>query len=73
MRRTISLDGDWERRDFLDEAWRWSDALTFYGAVDNLNNEAPPTIASTGGGNLPNTQAYDGLGRVFRIGVRLTH
>lgn len=27
MRRTISLDGAWERRDFLDEAWRWSDAL----------------------------------------------
>lgn len=27
MRRTISLDGDWERRDFLDEGWRWSDAL----------------------------------------------
>lgn len=27
MRRTIPLDGEWERRDFLDEAWRWSDAL----------------------------------------------
>ena len=68
-------DNDIAARTYLDlrASWRWSEALTFYGAVDNLNNEAPPTIASTGGGNLPNTQAYDGLGRVFRIGVRLVH
>ena len=26
MRRTIGLDGEWQRRD-PDEAWRWSDAL----------------------------------------------
>jgi hypothetical protein len=33
VRHTISLDG-WERRDFLEEAWRWSDALR--GASDRL-------------------------------------
>lgn len=68
-------DNDIAARFYLDlrASWRWSEQLTVYGAIDNLNNAAPPTIASTGGGNTPNTQAYDGLGRVFRLGVRFSH
>lgn len=48
MRRTVSLDGDWERRDFLDEAWRWSDALR--GADDAGSVHGPPVQAGMSAG-----------------------
>jgi beta-mannosidase len=47
VRRTISLDGDWERRDFLDEAWRWSDALR---PSDAGSDDGPPVQAGVSGG-----------------------
>jgi beta-mannosidase len=48
MRRTIALDGEWERRDFLDEAWRWSDALA--GANDVAAGDGPPAKAGISSG-----------------------
>jgi beta-mannosidase len=48
VRRTISLDGDWERRDFLDEAWRWSDALRDTG--DAGSESGPPARAGISAG-----------------------
>jgi hypothetical protein len=49
MRRTISLDGEWERRDFLDEAWRWSDALR-PSARDGTADGGPPVQAGVSAG-----------------------
>jgi beta-mannosidase len=51
VRRTVSLDGDWERRDFLDEAWRWSDALR--GTLDGASSEGPPVHAGMSAGWRP--------------------
>jgi beta-mannosidase len=51
VRRTVSLDGDWERRDFLDEAWRWSDALR--GTLDGASSEGPPVQAGMSAGWRP--------------------
>jgi beta-mannosidase len=51
VRRTISLDGDWERRDFLDEAWRWSDALRDAG--DAGSELGPPARAGVSAGWRP--------------------
>ena len=51
MRRTISLDGPWERRDFLDEAWRWSDALR--GSEDGSSPDGPPVQAGVSAGWRP--------------------
>ncbi len=55
----------------LRASWRWNEALQFYAAMDNAGNVAPPIIATTGGGNMPNTGVYDVLGRTIRFGVRL--
>ncbi len=54
----------------LRGAWRWSDALLFYAAMDNAGGVSPPIVATTGGGNTPNAAIYDTLGRTLRIGVR---
>jgi outer membrane receptor protein involved in Fe transport len=43
--------------------------IRLYAAIDNLFDEAPPAIPSTGGNNGTNQQIYDALGRAFRIGV----
>ena len=50
MRRTVVLDGDWERRDFLDEAWRWSDALR---RTEDSATDGPPAQAGISGGWRP--------------------
>ena len=47
IRHTLSLDGDWERRDFLDEAWRWSDALRH---TDEGSVGGPPVQAGVSAG-----------------------
>ena len=48
MRQTISLDGDWDRRDFLDEAWRWSDALR--RSAGDAEADGPPVHAAVPAG-----------------------
>jgi hypothetical protein len=50
MRRRMSLDGDWERRDFLDEAWRWSDALR---STERPPADGPPIQAHASAGWRP--------------------
>lgn len=50
MRRTMPLDGEWERRDFLDEAWRWSDALR---RSDASTADGPPAKAGMSAGWRP--------------------
>ena len=44
------LDGDWERRDFLDEAWRWSDALR---RTDHGSTAGPPVQSGVSAGWRP--------------------
>ena len=51
-------------------AYRWSDNIQFYAAMDNLGDVAPPVIPTTGGGSAPNSGVYDVLGRTVRFGVR---
>jgi beta-mannosidase len=47
MRQTLVLDGEWERRDFIDEAWRWSDALR---RADDVAADGPPAQAGVSAG-----------------------
>jgi iron complex outermembrane receptor protein len=53
----------------LRASYRVRDNIQLYAAIDNLANEAPPAIPSTGGNNGTNQQIYDALGRAIRIGV----
>ena len=56
----------------LRASWRWTDNVQFYGAMDNVGDVSPPIVATTSGGNLPNSGVYDVLGRTCRIGVRVS-
>lgn len=66
MRRTISLDGDWERRDFLDEAWRWSDALRADEATTPQGG--PPAKPSVSAGWRPGRVPGSTLDDAWRAG-----
>jgi len=57
----------------LRASYRWTENVQFYGAMDNLADVSPPAVATTAGGNLPNSGVYDVLGRTFRIGVRVNN
>ena len=57
----------------LRASYRWTDAVQFYVTMDNVADTSPPIIATTSGGNQPNTGVYDALGRAFRIGVRVSN
>jgi outer membrane receptor protein involved in Fe transport len=57
----------------LRASWQFDEMLSFYGAIDNLADTDPPAVPSTGGGNGTNQMIYDILGRVVRIGVRVSH
>jgi outer membrane receptor protein involved in Fe transport len=57
----------------LRASYRWTDTVQFYGAMDNVADVSPPIVATTSGGNLPNSGVYDVLGRTFRIGVRVSN
>jgi outer membrane receptor protein involved in Fe transport len=58
-------------------SYNWTDEVQMYGAVDNVFDTAPPNIPNSLGGNSGaqnyNLQIYDGLGRQFRVGVRLNY
>jgi iron complex outermembrane receptor protein len=49
------------------------DHFQIYGAIDNMLDKSPPLIPSTTGNTNTNTQVYDGLGRVLRVGVRVSY
>ena len=53
----------------LRASYQVRETIRLYAAIDNLFDEAPPAIPSTGGNNGTNQQIYDALGRAFRIGV----
>ncbi|HET7084748.1 MAG TPA: TonB-dependent receptor [Rhizomicrobium sp.] len=55
-------------------SYRLNDRIQFFGAIDNAFNTPPPWIATTGGinnGSGPALTRYDGVGRSFRVGIRL--
>jgi hypothetical protein len=41
--------------------------------VDNITNTPPPNIPSTLGGGGTNALVYDAIGRVLRMGVRVSY
>jgi outer membrane receptor for ferrienterochelin and colicin len=55
-------------------SYKVTDTVQVFGAIDNFFDTAPPWIATTGGINngsgVPLTR-YDGVGRTFRVGVRI--
>lgn len=56
----------------LRASYRWTENFQIYGAIDNLLDQAPPAIPSTGGNNGTNQMVYDAIGRAVRVGVRVT-
>ena len=56
----------------LRGSYRIDEHFQIYGAIDNVNNAAPPAIPSTGGGNGTNQMVYDAIGRAVRVGVRVS-
>ena len=67
MRRTISLDGTWQRNDFLDEAWRWSDALR-PSASDEAAAGGPPIKAGVSAGWRPGQVPGSTIDDAWRMG-----
>jgi beta-mannosidase len=66
LRRTIDLDGEWERRDFIDEAWRWSDALR--GSADSSADDGPPVKAGLSSGWRPARVPGSAIDDAWRAG-----
>ena len=66
MRQTTDLDGAWERRDFIDEAWRWSDALR--GSADSSADEGPPVKAGLSSGWRPARVPGSAIDDAWRAG-----
>jgi iron complex outermembrane recepter protein len=56
----------------LRGSYQWNDHVQFYGTINNANNAPPPLIPSAVGGLGTNTQIYDGIGRLYSAGVRIT-
>ena len=54
-------------------SYKWNDHLQFYTAVNNVNDAPPPLTPTAVGGAGTNTQLYDGLGRVYQVGVRVNY
>ena len=65
----------------LRAAYKWNDNISFFGAVDNALDTPPPLVtpisANTNFGSTAyyntNQNVYEMLGRMFRIGVRLSY
>ncbi len=56
----------------LRASWYFNDSIQLYSAVDNVLNQSPPIIATTGGGTT-DCRIYDCIGRSYRIGVRFNN
>ena len=59
----------------LRASYKWNDIVQFYGAIDNLQDIPPiltPPLASTGSSYQSLGFSGDNLGRVMRIGVRVS-
>lgn len=62
----------------LRGAYRWSDNIQFYAAIDNLLNTPPPVVAGTTLSTTPydvsvRDDVYDAIGRQFRVGIRFNY
>ncbi|HET8778247.1 MAG TPA: hypothetical protein VFN76_11355, partial [Candidatus Limnocylindria bacterium] len=66
MRQTTDLNGEWERRDFIDEAWRWSDALR--GSADSSAEDGPPVKAGLSSGWRPARVPGSAIDDAWRAG-----
>ena len=59
----------------LRASYKWNDIVQFYGAIDNVQDIPPlltPPLASTGSSYQTLGFSGDNLGRVMRIGVRVS-
>jgi len=63
----------------LRGSYKFSDNIQIYGAIDNLFNTPPPGVAILASQSNSSqsfgtdTSSYDTLGRLFRLGVRLSY
>jgi iron complex outermembrane receptor protein len=55
----------------LRGSYKWNDHIQPYFSISNVTNTPPPMIPSAIGGNGPNLAIYDGIGRMYNIGVRM--
>jgi len=61
----------------LRAAYRWTENIQLYAAMDNLFNTPPPVVAGTTYSTTPydvsvRDDVYDAIGRQYRIGVRFS-
>jgi outer membrane receptor protein involved in Fe transport len=59
-------------------AYRWSENIQLYAAIDNLFNTPPPVVAGTTLSTTPydvsvRDDIYDAIGRQYRIGIRFNY
>jgi len=54
----------------LRGSYSWNENVQLYAAVDNTTDTPPPRVPSTTGGSGSNLLIYDGLGRMYRAGLR---
>ena len=56
-------------------AYRWTENIQIYAALDNVFNTPPPVVAATTNSSTPydasvRDDIYDAIGRQYRVGVR---
>ena len=59
----------------LRGAYRWTENIQIYAALDNVFNTPPPVVAATTNSSTPydasvRDDVYDAIGRQYRVGVR---
>ncbi len=62
----------------LRGAYRWSENIQLYAAMDNVFNTPPPVVAGTTLSTTPydvsaRDDIYDAIGRQYRIGIRFSY
>ena len=57
----------------LRGSYKWNDHMQFYTSINNVNNAPPPNIPSATGVGGNNTQIYDGQGRTYSGGIRISY
>ena len=64
----------------LRGSYKWSDNIQVYGALDNVTNVPPPSVAASATASSNPWQAfttipsvYDAIGRSYRLGIRVNY
>ncbi|HWY62464.1 MAG TPA: TonB-dependent receptor [Rhizomicrobium sp.] len=57
----------------LRGSYKWNDHMQFYTSINNVNNAPPPNIPTATGVGGNNTQIYDGQGRTYSGGIRISY